>query len=420
MNEVDRDNLRQLDTKRQELKTELDRTQQEHQRILLKYLGAEPTAPLSTVAEEILRFAESEGINPRWFYGQVNQAATHVQGFSPNTIGIWRRDVPIAQTSEQFYNCAIHNIRSQVGDLKQADGIVTEAFTKAKQEAHKAENFEDSQRMSKVYGWLNSNRDFLYKIHGEYWRSHNVESSTVYGRPKPEKLDPVELTPILEEEVNSIEEKVASVADPYQGGPALTLARDLERFGFKVTYDIESSGPYFHDDMAKIGEWRFIRMGEAVNFFADFQQRFEDRLGEVLTDSQKSKIDIYRHFLNPVKTPLTIGVHGLEFPKFVGAKPLYMVGVDVGFNMLEAAQIVEWGLAQNLLSISEGGLTLFLATIDILRKEQKPGNNWYIFHPIVQHAVDDFMESDQRKLLDRPIKLKQLYEEHAYKIYGLG
>lgn len=420
-----REILKQIDERRQTLNGELGGLDQDYQQTLWEYLEIEPGSALALadvdfhpfVASDILEFVEEQNLNPSWFTAEITKATTAVQGFSPDMTYSWGgKGLPIAETEGQFINCAIHNIRSQTDNSKHGDRWVTEALKKAAELV--------TPPLAKTYGWINDNRDLLYEAHGKYWKENYRKNADQlrYGW-KPEELEPKELTPILESEIESLPSRKVFI-EMINEEAGRKLKDYMESVGYEVTthYPHYEPGEYRGHAIftASIGmRSNFITHRDCMEYIQNQQKQFEERLDEVLTDAQKQNIDLYRRFLNPVTTPLTLGTHNL-YPQFIDNKIVYLQGVEVGFNMEEAVRLVDF--ATDHLD-THNDVNVFLGGANQLRKDltdqQDPQHSINHYLGQVRDTLRTFLQTDIASVLERPTKLKQLYEEKAYRIYAL-
>lgn len=461
----------------------------QHRLALLRYLGynkPDTNTPLADAAENILIFAEAENLNPSWFFARISRAVNEVEGFSPECHFPDR--LPKAQTPEQFYQYAIHNIRSQVSDLRQADGTVVKALKEAHRQAAEQEDPASPNRLSPIFHWLSENRALLYQSHGQYWRSHLEERDLVYKLPV--ELNPPELAEILREDISSTQDRTAQVfAD--NSGDSKKLIRRLQNLGYWVQgKSTEKPHGKCYKGEAVISGLTCFYFRDGIEYLDRIHQKFLPKFKEATAEYPKSQAAIYWKTLHPTTTPLTIGVQGLHTPHFINSQVVYSEGVEFGFTLKEAAKLTELGLKHNLANGQKevSDLITFLSFTDHLRQvvtellvsptsgyfkergwlyskydtEQNPslgvlnqkfadflrsfaGTAPYgkrltteakqgleqvgqeleklpvevAITPNLWNAAVDLLTGETSSILPNPAHRKQLYENDAYRIYGL-
>ena len=433
-----RRNLEELNSQRQNLQQLHTNAENRYHKALVDYLGISTDNPLASFDEEILSYTDRLKIVPSWFTNEIDTIIKAIQGFSPNmTAGWFWRRLPLAETSDQFLNAAINIIRARYPSSREHDNIIAGSFKKAAEMA--------GPDLSEAYTWLNDHRSLLYDIHSKYWKEHDKKEA-------PTVLDPKGLTPILESDIKSVRDRHVWIEILYGENnqtKADELKAYLESVGYEVTFHFEGApdlgepsypvssrvrfGSLLHS-LTTGSNFRFYE--EAQDYVEGQQKQFEDRLKEVLTDTQKSNIDLYKRFLNPVTTLLTLGTHWLN-PDFVDNKLVYLEGVVVGFSMEEAVQLVDAGLGYHLSTNEDkdvrSELSNFLDTIDFAREKLIKyqsveelisiglKNTLQLYSELGQETVrlwvDEFLRSDSVSILERPNRLKHLYENLAYRIY---
>jgi len=417
MTEADTERLALLDASRKALASQTEYAETIYHNVLLEYLGIPSESPLSLVAEDLLSSATQNNLDPQRFVSEVGLIVNQVKCFSPDvTAGWFWSRLPIAETPDQFLNAAINIIRARYPSSREHDDLVTKSFKKAAEIATNPD-------LAEVYTWVNDHRNLLYEVHAKYWHEHFSNRDK-----KPEVLDPEELTPILDSDIKSALERKAQIQVLHgENSIAKTdaLKAYLESVGYEAVLHFEGASDAYEPHYPVLSrvnlgsllgslfsglQFRFY--DECQKYVEDQQKQFQDRLEEVLTDTQKSNIDLYKRFLNPVTTPLTLGTHWLN-PIFVDNKLVYLEGVEVGFNMPEAVRLMDFGRDHGM---DEGYLLNdFLLSIDHIRKTE---HGFSLPHTSpVQEAINTFLNSDEASILERPTKLKKLYEEKAYRIY---